>query len=328
MTENEKLKIGIYWAASCGGCDVAITHINEKILDLVAVADIVFWPCAMDFKYEDVENMPDGYMDVCLFNGGIRNSDHEHIAKLLRKKSKAIVAYGSCACFGGVPGLSNVTTAAESISRAYLEEPSSPNPDRIVPLCESQADGNDMTLPKIWDTVLTLDQMIKVDYFLPGCPPTPALTQAAVEAIATGTLPPPGSTIAGTKALCDECPREKKSDMRITEFKEPWEVELKEDLCLIEQGIICMGPATRSGCGAQCISVNMPCRGCFGPPQGVADQGAAMLGALASVVQTNKNSDVDPIDGIKDPLGAFYRFSLADSILRRTKIRGLGELDK
>ncbi len=87
MAEN-KLKIASYWAASCGGCEIAVLDINEKILDVIQIADIVFWPVAMDIKYKDVENMPDKYIDVCFFNGGIRNSEQEHMAKLLRQKSK------------------------------------------------------------------------------------------------------------------------------------------------------------------------------------------------------------------------------------------------
>ena len=84
-----KLKLASYWAAACGGCDVAILDIHEKILDLAAAADIVFWPIATDFKYSDVEAMPDGHIDVTLFHGAVRNSENEHLAHLLRAKSKA-----------------------------------------------------------------------------------------------------------------------------------------------------------------------------------------------------------------------------------------------
>ena len=80
----DKLKFAIYWAASCGGCDVAILDINEKILDVAEIADIVLWPIALDFKYKDVEAMPDGSVDVCLFNGAVRNSEQVDIAKMLR----------------------------------------------------------------------------------------------------------------------------------------------------------------------------------------------------------------------------------------------------
>ena len=96
-----KPKLAVYWASSCGGCDIAIVELGEHLLELAQVADIVFWPCAMDFKYHDVEAMPDGAIDVALFNGSIRTDlDAEHIAHLLRKKSKALVAFGSCACGG------------------------------------------------------------------------------------------------------------------------------------------------------------------------------------------------------------------------------------
>ncbi|NIN66436.1 MAG: oxidoreductase, partial [Anaerolineae bacterium] len=91
----DKLKLALYWTASCGGCDVAVLDINEKILDVVEVADIVFWPVALDTKYHDVEAMPDGAIDVCLFNGAIRSSEHEKMARLLRNKSKTLIAFGS-----------------------------------------------------------------------------------------------------------------------------------------------------------------------------------------------------------------------------------------
>lgn len=323
MAENGKLKIGVYWASSCGGCDVAITHINEKILDLIQVADLVFWPCAMDFKYSDVENMADGEMDVCLFNGAIRSSDHEHAAKLLRRKAKTMVAFGACACNGGIPGLSNCATAAESLSRAYLEEPTSPNAERVLPALKTTVPEGELELPVTWDTVHTLAQVIDVEYFLPGCPPTPGLIATAIDAIATGNLPPVGSVIAGTKALCDECLRVRKNDMKVSRFVEPWQIKVNDEQCLIEQGVLCMGPATRSGCGAQCTKVNMPCRGCYGPTEGADDQGAAMLGAIASVVDPqNGQTAEDVLNSLKDPMGTFYRFSLADSTLRRANITG------
>ena len=100
---KEKLKIAFYWSASCGGCEIAVLDINEKILDVINLADIVFWPVAMDIKYKDVEAMPDKYIDICFFNGSVRNSEQEHMAKLLRQKAKTLVAFGSCAQEGCIP---------------------------------------------------------------------------------------------------------------------------------------------------------------------------------------------------------------------------------
>lgn len=316
----DKLKVAVYWAASCGGCDVEITHIHEKILDLVAVADLVFWPCALDVKYSDVEAMPDGGIDVCLFNGAIRSSDHEHIAKLLRRKSKLMVAYGACACHGGIPALSNTATLAESLSRAYLEEPTNPNPSKALPMLKTIVPEGELELPEMWDTVHSLEQVVKVDCFIPGCPPTPAQTWAAVEAVATGKALPADAVVAGAKALCDECDRKRTAGMKLKEIRRPWQIDIDPEQCLFEQGLVCMGPATRGGCGALCVKVNMPCRGCFGPPAGVDDQGAAMLSALASAVDSNDEAEIRTIlAGVKDPLGTFYRFTLAESTLRRVK---------
>ncbi|MCP4255920.1 MAG: oxidoreductase, partial [Planctomycetes bacterium] len=100
-----KPKLAINWAASCGGCDMAILELQEKILNVTEAFDIVFWPAAMDIKHKDVEAMEDKSIDVCLFNGSIRSSENEHMAKLLRRKSKVLVAFGSCAHEGCIPGL-------------------------------------------------------------------------------------------------------------------------------------------------------------------------------------------------------------------------------
>jgi F420-non-reducing hydrogenase small subunit len=109
MNANAKPKFAMYWAASCGGCEIAVLNTHEKILDVDANFDVVFWPVAMDAKYKDVEAMEDGSILLTLFNGGIRNDENEHIAKLLRQKSKILVAFGSCACEGCIPGLANLS---------------------------------------------------------------------------------------------------------------------------------------------------------------------------------------------------------------------------
>ena len=136
-----KLKLASYWAAACGGCDVAILDIHEKILDLAAAADIVFWPIATDFKYSDVEAMPDGHIDVTLFHGAVRNSENEHLAHLLRAKSKVLVAFGSCAHIGGIPGLANLFTREEIFKRVYHETPSTVNPENMEPQTKARGAG-------------------------------------------------------------------------------------------------------------------------------------------------------------------------------------------
>jgi len=322
---KEKLKFAFYWAASCGGCEIAVLDIDEKILDVLEIADIVFWPVAMDIKYKDVENMPDKYIDVCFFNGAIRTEEQEHMAKLLRRKSKVLVAFGSCAHEGCIPGLANLHNRKEIFERAYLKSESTVNPEGILPQTKVGVKEGTLTLPEFYDTVKTLDQTVEVDYYLPGCPPPVDLTLKALEAIAKNELPPKGSVLAPLKSVCDECPK-KKETKRISRIYRVYEITPDPEKCLLEQGIICMGPATRGGCGAQCLTVDMPCTGCGGPCPNEPEQGAAMISALASIlgVDQEKEGEFDAeklINQIKDPVGTFYRYSLPHSILRRKVIK-------
>jgi len=307
----EKLKVAFYWAASCGGCEIAVLDINEKILDVVAKADIVFWPVALDIKYKDVEAMPDKSIDACFFNGAIRTEENEHMAKLLRKKSKVLVAFGSCACDGCVVGLGNLWNKNKIFERAYFETPSTKNTQRITPQTNYKVKQGELELPEFYDTVKTLAQTVDVDYFISGCPPPVPRILEAVEAIFSGKLPPKGSSLLLNKSICDECPREKK-DRKITHVKRIYEIEDDFKTCFLDQGVICMGPATRGGCGAQCLNANIPCTGCGGPAPRVVDQGAAMISAFASIA-----TDPKVIEQIVDPVGTFYKYSLANSILRR-----------
>jgi F420-non-reducing hydrogenase small subunit len=320
---KEKLKIAFYWAASCGGCEIAVLDINEKILDVVNMADIVFWPVAMDVKYKDVEAMPDKSVDICFFNGSVRSEEQEYMAKLLRRKAKTLVAFGSCAQEGCIPGLANLHDRKEIFEKVYLQSKSISNPTGVVPQTSFKAEEGTLKLPEFYNTVKTLDQTVDVDYYLPGCPPPVKLILTAVEAIAKNELPPKGSVLAPLKSVCDECPR-KKENKRISKIYRVHEKTPEPERCLLEQGIICMGVATRSGCGAQCLNVDMPCTGCGGPCPNAPEQGAAMISALASILglegeqEHYSQEDVENLmNQIKDPIGTFYMYSLPSSILRR-----------
>ena len=323
--ENEKtkkLQLAFYWAASCGGCEVAVLDINEKILDVVAVADILFWPVAIDIKYKDVESMKDGSIDVCLFNGSIRNSEQERIAKLLRKKSKIVVAFGACASIGGIPGLANIANKKEIFDTVYKDNPSTDNPNKIVPQTSVDIKEGNLTLPEFYDSVNKLDRVIDVDYYLPGCPPTPDMIMVAVGAIVSGKLPPKGSVIGPLKSVCDEC-RFEKTEKKIKEIKRVYELIKFEEKCLLEQGVVCLGPATRGGCGSKCTEANMPCTGCGGPTSGSLDQGAKMISALASILgieDEDKMSEVEVqrlVDQVVDPVGTFYKYGLPAALINR-----------
>ena len=322
---SDKPKVAFYWCASCGGCEETIVDLNEDILKVVDAVDIVLWPVALDFKRADIEAMADGEIAVSFINGAVRLSEQQEWVELLRRKSNLVVAFGSRAHLGGIPGLGNVADRELIFERKYETVPTMDNPEGIFPSVKVNVDGYELELPSFFDTVKTLGQAIDVDYYLPGCPPPPNLVWDAVMAILEGKLPEKGAVLAPNKALCDTCPRNetKPDEFTIEAFKRVATSTPDPEECFLAQGYICLGPATRSGCGERCLNANMPCRGCFGPPDGVTDQGAKILSAVASIIDSTDEAGIQrTIDAIDDPLGTFYRFSLPASLLGRTRIGG------
>ena len=319
----EKPKVAFYWCASCGGCEETVVDLAEAVLDVVAAVDIAFWPVALDFKRKDVEAMPDGAILATFLNGAIRTTEQEEMAHLLRKKSKLLLAFGSCSHLGGIPGLANLFDRESILQSVYHESPSTVNEAGVRPLRHHKDNGHSVELPGFYETVRTLSQVADVDYYIPGCPPTPKILGKAVQTLLSGELPPKGTVLAPDSALCEECPRKdsKPDNLAISQFKRPHQILIDEEKCLLAQGLLCMGPATRSGCEAPCVQGNMPCTGCCGPTSRVKDQGAKILSSLASLVESKEEGEIDAaLETIPDPVGSFYRYSLPSSLLRRKKL--------
>jgi F420-non-reducing hydrogenase small subunit len=272
--------------------------------------------------------MPDGSITLTLYNGAVRNSENQHVAELLRQKSKLMVSFGSCACFGGVPGLANVTNREEILDYVYNQTPSTVNKERVVPQSKVEMPEGELQLPVLYDTVLMLEDVVDVDYYMPGCPPTVdqinQFLDIVTKHLTDGTpLPPKGAVIASDKTLCDECGRKKQVKV-VDQIHLPFEIDIDPEKCMLEQGVICVGPATRAGCGAKCLKANQPCRGCMGPTKVVMDQGGSMLSALASIFRvSDKESQLSEDDimklmsQVRDPLGTFYAFTMPKSIIKR-----------
>ncbi|MCX7044960.1 MAG: oxidoreductase [Candidatus Sumerlaeota bacterium] len=315
-----KPKVAFYWCASCGGCEETVVDLAEDILKVVAAVDIALWPVALDFKLKDVQAWKPGEVTVAFINGAVRLSEQYEWVKLLREKCPLVVAFGSCAHLGGIPGLANATTREEILANKYHRAPTLDNPGGVEPQTHIQVDGYDLELPVFWKDVKPLDAVIDVDYYLPGCPPPSSLVASAVGAILEGKLPPKGSVLAPEKSLCESCPlnKTKPETLTIKEFKRVATSTPEAEKCFLAQGYVCLGPATRSGCGERCIHGNMPCRGCFGPTPGALDMGTKMLSALGTLgeADTEEKSKV-LADTMADPLGTLYRFSLPASLLKR-----------
>jgi len=316
---SEKPKIAFYWCASCGGCEEAVVDLAEEILDVVAAVDIVFWPVALDYKRHDVEQMADASIFATFLNGAIRTSEQEEMANLLRRKSQYLVAFGSCSHAGGIPGLANLFTRDSILQQVYFDAPTTENPDHVLPGTSSHNGNGELTLPVFAERVRALDQVVEVDYYVPGCPPLPKIITRAVATLLGEYPPEKGSVLAPDQALCTECPRKdsKPDKIALKAFLRPQEIMIDETKCLLAQGLLCMGPATRAGCEAACIHGNMPCTGCCGAPGRVRDQGAKALSAIASLIDSQEEAEIDHVmSTIPDPVGTFYRYSLPGSMLR------------
>jgi F420-non-reducing hydrogenase small subunit len=289
---REKPKLSVYWAGSCGGCEIALVNVHEKLLEVDRHFDFMFCPCLLDTKVEAVESLADGAIAITLFNGAIRTEENLEMARLMRRKSEVLVAYGACAISGGIPALANLAggTVQANGHRARTEMPEGV-----------------LELPQLVDRVRALDEVVDVDYRVPGCPPEPRQVWKVLETlIAGGPLPPKGSVLGcGCSSVCGECAREK-GDKTMGKFVRTYEVVPDAERCLLEQGIVCMGIATRDGCGAACPKVNMPCTGCYGGAEAVLDQGAKMIAALGSVLDSGAAE-------LADPAGTFFRYSMSDA---------------
>jgi F420-non-reducing hydrogenase small subunit len=306
---------------------MALLTLDDQLLALHDRFELAFCPCLVDAKRSDLERIPDQGLAFTLFNGAVRTDENEEMALLLRRKSRLLVAFGSCAHEGCVPGLSNLSTAREHVTSSFLDNPTTINPERVTPCIETSVPEGTLRLPSFFDRVKTLAQTVEVDYTLPGCPPEPHRVAEAVGMLSGDIpLPPKGSVIGGgNSAVCIECPRIK-GEKKLRRFFRIHEKVPDRETCLIDQGLICMGIVTRDGCGCRCPRVNMPCTGCYGPAEGIRDQGAKMVAALATVIDIGATRGltgdeisrrVDAVlDTLPDHVGTFYKFSLADSLLR------------
>lgn len=297
----DKVKIGTMWLGGCSGCHLSIADFHESLIDIMDLADFEFSPVLMDTKYDEVPEL-----DVIIVEGGIRNDENRELAEMLNEKAKLVIAYGTCSCYGGIPGLGNLFTVEELEQESYINSVSTVNPEGIIP---------NEDVPALESRVRPLDAVMDVDLMIPGCPPrSDVVAEAVLTLLRNETIELPVTN------LCEVCPREKPPEGLAMDFiKRQFELgKPEDDLCLISQGLICMGPATVSLCGAECPAIGIPCRGCYGPTAKVLDQGAKMISAIASDYGVEEDKTVDPeqvADQLDDIVGTFYTYTLPAALV-------------
>lgn len=288
---SEKV-FAVYAPAGCGGCSQSLLSADNFTL-LLDRARIAFWATEPgDLTQAEIEGLEDRSIDVLFYIGPVLGEREESYAKLLRRRANRVVAYGACAHLGGLCGLANLTPGARL---------------RTVPSLDGRF-------------VQPLPAVIDVDYILPGCPPPAGMIERMIEVLFdSDEIPEPGTVFASSKGVCAECNR-RRLNRPLNEISRFHLKEPDPDICFLDQGIICLGPVTRGGCGAVCIEANRPCTGCAGPLAGVRDQGGAIIQSLASLVRFSgegrEKKEKELLDSIPDPVGTAYRFSVASSALK------------
>lgn len=268
------------WLHSCSGCEIAILNIGESLIDILGLIDFVHIPVLMDHKYYgqlgDGKELEIPEAVVGIVSGSVANEEHLEVLEVMRKQCKVLIALGTCATHGGLPALMNSSGLGEGIRDTYS---TSTTEDCQVP--------TDI-VPKPLDRVYALDEKVKIDIILPGCPPNPKLIAEVITALVEGRDP-----VLPGKSVCDTCPtkREGKGDVKevrrfLQNAKFDSDKPVSDMRCLLEQGLMCMGPVTAAGCARRgtpsCISARVPCRGCFGPVLKDGNQMLDMMNALAS----------------------------------------------
>mgnify|MGYP001552335975 CR=1 FL=1 len=277
------VKVAADWLNSCSGCEVAILNLGETLLALLPELDFVHIPVLMDHKHfgqlgEKTEiDIPEA--TVGILTGGIRNDEHLEVAHEMRKKCQVLIAMGTCATHGGIPAMINSYSDQELFDRYYSTEST-----------DSGASVPTTGISELLDRTYALDEQIKVDILLPGCPPHPDHIATAILALLKSEkleLP--------LRSDCDTCPTIREGKGEVTQLKRhltrpEFDPDQGEDQmrCLLEQGYACMGPVTLAGCSGnsghapRCISARVPCRGCYGPVKPDGNQKLDFLNALAS----------------------------------------------
>lgn len=168
---NKKPRIATVWLGGCSGCHMSFLDIDERLIQLAEAADVVFSPIA------DVKHFPKD-VDVAIVEGAVSDNEHEEMAFTIRKNSRLVVSLGDCAVTGNVTALRNSFENDELLQRAYndlaQENPQIPSDPVIMRL-----------LPK----ARPLHEVIKVDAFVHGCPPTADQIWTAVTELLQGRLP-------------------------------------------------------------------------------------------------------------------------------------------
>lgn len=243
-------RVVVVGLASDFGCQVQITNMEDHLLDVLGSIDLAYWQLASS------GHMPDDY-DVAVIEGAATTADHVELLKQVRDTCGTVIAIGACAVTGGIPALAAGGDLETRLERVYGADALLLGGGRISPI--------------------PVDEVIDVDYHVPGCPIQPDEFVMTLQRALMGLSDRPPR-----EPMCASC-------------------KMAENACFYDQGRVCLGVLTRAGCGARCVSLGRPCTGC----RGIAED--ANLEAARDLLRKRGMR----VDDLKDALSLYNSLSEA-----------------
>jgi F420-non-reducing hydrogenase small subunit len=288
-----KTTISTEWLSGCSGCHVAVADLHEKLPAIIDEAEFVRIPVLADEK---------GYpkADVGIIEGAIRSEHDRAAAMKMRESVTTLIAFGTCAVYGGPSGLGWLYKGNDVLEKSYGAGPTS------VP-----GDLPDGDAPKLEKSVTPIDEVVKVDFYLPGCPPHPSWIAAALLSL----LHPEKPKIS-QKTVCSQCDRVMKKRQGAT-LRKNRSTAPENEVCFLSQGVVCLGSVTMERCLAQCPKKGVVCTGCAGPSSDIITE--PHLDIRTSVARRmNMLTGID-YEAIKSYMEAsartFYGYAMASPVM-------------
>jgi len=174
MNHNTRPRLATAWLGGCSGCHMSFLDLDERLIDLAAIVDVCYTPIA------DIKEFPEK-VDIALVEGAVANEDHLRDIRLIRQRTRTLIAFGDCAVTGNVTALRNLFSVDDVLNRAYRE-------CDIVNGVPGLNNANDI-VPRLLTRVLRIHDVVPVDHFLPGCPPSADAIFAFVTDLLAGRTP-------------------------------------------------------------------------------------------------------------------------------------------
>jgi F420-non-reducing hydrogenase small subunit len=255
IKKDKPLSLGIISLSTCNGCTFELVDNQATLSAILEKAEVTYCPLLMD-----TEKI--GEVDIAIIDGMVRTEEDVETLKEIRNKSRHLIAWGTCACFGGIPAMANHFELEELIEESYSQAQDSFSYylSGAIGVNGGVYQKNELSLlRRVWN----LDDIVKVDYYLPGCPPRGVFLTDLLNELQ-------GKPVEEIQAaiVCAECSRKpEKNDIECFWVfpKQEW----AQRQCFSSKGAMCMGFLTRGGCQAPCPEGGIPCWGCRGPSQPV-----------------------------------------------------------